>query len=187
MRGQNAGPAGRGPPLAERRHRPEGLGVEHDRGRRRFVGHGQQIADELDGGESRSEPRPEYDRVVFVIEDPGDRGLGIDFLEIVLGQGHRRRLDDFRGEQRLERLRDRERDEPSAGAAAGAADEERGPRVIERSGDDEELAERALVTPRRPARQERGGGLVVERRGCGRCLGCRGGPGSIATAEAERS
>jgi hypothetical protein len=41
---------------------------------------------------------------VVVVEDPGEGRLRVDLLDVVLGQGHRRRLDDLRCEQRLERL-----------------------------------------------------------------------------------
>ena len=109
-------------------------------------------------------PGPDHDRVVLVVEDPGERGLRVDLLDVVLGQRHRRRLDDLRREQRLERLRDRERHEAGAGATGGAADEQRGARVVERPGDHEQLAERALVAAHRslgeeraPRRRRRGG------------------------------
>ena len=57
------------------------------------------------------QPGADHDRVVLVVQDPGDRRLRVDLLDVVLGQGHRRRLDDLRGEQRLQRFRHRQRHE----------------------------------------------------------------------------
>ena len=101
---------------------------------------------------------------MLVIEDPGERGVGIDLLDIVLGQGHRRRLDDLGREHRLERLRHGQRDEAGPGAPGGAGDEQGGARVIERARDDQQLAERALVPACRPFRQEAGRDRVVKLR-----------------------
>ena len=81
-----------------------------------------------------------------------ERRLGVDLLDVVLGQGHRRRLDDLRREQRLERLGHGERDESRARPSGRAADEQRRAGVVERAGEDEELAERALVAALRPLR-----------------------------------
>ena len=78
------------------------------------------------------------------------------------GQGHRRRLDDLRREQRLERLGDGQGDQTGAGPSGRPADEQCGARVVERAGDHEELAERALVAAGRALRHQRGDGLVVE-------------------------
>ncbi len=68
------------------------------------------------------------------------------------GRRHRRRLDDLGREQRLERLGDGERHQAGAGSTGGPADEQRGAGVVERAGDDEQLAERALVAARRALR-----------------------------------
>ena len=70
-------------------------------------------------------PGPDDERVVLVVEDLGERGLGVDLLDVVLGQRHRRRLDDLGGEQRLERLGHGERHEAGAGAPRGATHEQR--------------------------------------------------------------
>ena len=77
---------------------------------------------------------------------------GLDLLDVVLGQRHRRRLDDLGREQRLERLGDGQRDQAGAGPAGGPADEQGRAGVVERAGDHEQLAERALVAARPVAR-----------------------------------
>ncbi len=184
---EHAGPAGRVPPLAERGHRAERLGVEDDRRRRRVVGDREQVAHELNRGESRSEARPEDDGIVLVVEDPGDRRLRVDLLEIVLRQGHRGGLDDLRGEERLERFGHGERDEPGTGATRGPADEEGRARVVERAGNDEQLSERALVAARRAIRQQRRRGLVVEGRDGGIGLRRRSRGGRVPSTEPERA
>ena len=76
------------------------------------------------GGRARPSPGrvaagPDDDRVVLVVEDAGERRLGVDLLDVVLGQRHRRRLDDLGREQRLERLGDGEGHEPDPGPAGG--------------------------------------------------------------------
>ena len=110
-------------------------------------------------------PGPSDDRVVIVVEDPGDRRLRVDLLDVVLGQGHRRRLDDLRREQRLERLGNGERDEPGAGPTRGPADEQRRARVVERAGDRRgpcrtcpcgRAAAAPAAAPRRPGRPSSG-------------------------------
>jgi hypothetical protein len=114
------------PPLAHRRHGPQRLGIEDHRRRRRVVVRdGEQHPHELPRREARSEPRPHHDRVVLMVEDPGDGRLRIDLLDVVLGQRHRGRLDDLRGEQWLQGFRHREGDEAGPGSAGRAADEQR--------------------------------------------------------------
>ena len=68
-----------------------------------------------------------------MIEDPGEGRLRIDLLDVVLGQGHRGRLDDLGREQRLERLRHGQGHEPDAGPTGGPADEQGRPGVVERA------------------------------------------------------
>ena len=138
--------------------------------------------DELSRGEPRPEPGTQDDRVVVVVEDPGDRVLGLDLLDVVLGQRHRRRLDDLRGEQRLERFRDGEGHEAGPRSCGGLADEEGRAGVVERPGDDEHLPEQALVPTLRPLREERRGGIVVEDR-----PGGRPGGGNRATGRSGRA
>ena len=110
-------------------------------------------------------PGPDDERVVLVVEDLGERGLGIDLLDVVLGQRHRRRLDDLGGEQRLERLGHGERHEAGPGTPRGAAHEQPGAGVVERSGDHEQLPERALVAALRALRDEPRDDVVVEQDG----------------------
>ena len=76
--------------------------------------------------------------------------LRVQLLDVVLGQGHRRRLDDLRGEDRLEGLRHGQRHEPGPGPAGRARDQQGRAGVVERARDDEQLAERALVAAGRP-------------------------------------
>ena len=141
------------PPALLRRQGPEGLGVEHDRRGGTVVAGRQQEPDELCRGEARPEAGPDDDRIVVVVEDPGERRLRVDLLDVVLRQRHRRRLDDLGGEQRLKRFRDRQRDEPRAGPARRAADEERRAGVVQGAGNHEQLPERSLVSPLVAGRQ----------------------------------
>ena len=145
VRGEDGRPAIALPPVLVGRERAERLGVEDD------------------AGALPSSPAARSSRTSSAVARPGRRPgpmtiaswswsriagegrLRVDLLDVVLRQGHRRRLDDLRREQRLERLGHRERHEPGARPARGPADEQRGAGVVERAGDDEELAERALV------------------------------------------
>ena len=49
-----------------------------------------------------AQARADDDRVVLVVEDPGERRLRVDLLDVVLGERHRRGLDHLGREQRLE-------------------------------------------------------------------------------------
>src|SRR4029078_12531835 len=75
--------------------------------------------------------------------------------------------------------------------AGGAADQQRRSRIVERAGDDEELAERALVGTCLPLRDERGDDVVVELRRPGRERHGRGRRGTtdggVTPAEADRA
>ena len=163
---QDARPDRTGPPLAERRHRSERLRVkDHRHWRGLCVRHGQEHPHQLGRGESRSQPGSHDDGVVLVVEDAGNRRLRVNLLDVVLRQGHCRGLDDLRGEQWLERFRDRERHEPRARATRRATDKERRTGVVHRARDDEDLAEGPLVAARRPLREQGRGRLVVHRLG----------------------
>ena len=148
MRRQDGRAAAALPPGVHRGQRAERLGIEQDR---RLVRPGDvdQLADQLGGGQPGPQPRSDHDRVVLVVEDAGERRFGVDLLDVVLGEAHRGRLDHLGREERLERLGDRERDQAGSGASGGAADQERRPGIVERAGDDQQLAERALVAARR--------------------------------------
>ncbi len=189
VRGQHGRTPAALPPAVHRRERAERLGVEHDRCLVRPA-RVDQLANELGRRESRAQPRPDDDRVMLVVEDAGDRRLRVDLLDVVLGKRHRRRLDDLGGEERLQRFGHREGDEPRSRPPGRAADEQRRPRIVERSGDDQQLAERALVATCRARREQRSGDVVVEpdravRQG-GRRLGRGGGLLLRAGAEADR-
>ena len=150
------------PPALERREGAEGLGVEDDRRRASIVARRQEHPDELGGGKPRPQPGAHDDRVVIVVEDPGEGRLGIDLLDVVLGQPHRRRLDDLGREQGLERFGHGERDEPGPGPTRCAADEQGRARVVQRAREDEDLAEGAFVAALVPDRQQRRRDRVVE-------------------------
>ena len=83
---QHARPAVAVPPALDRRERAERLGVEDDRRRAGVVAGREEHPDELGGREARPEPRPDDDRVVLVVEDPGEGRLRVDLLDVVLGQ-----------------------------------------------------------------------------------------------------
>ena len=155
---------GRLPPGVDRGQRAQRLGVEDDR-RAVVAGPIDEPADELGRREARAQARSHDERVVLVIEDPGEGRLRVDLLDVVLGQGHRRRLDDLGREQRLQRLGHGQRHEADPGATGRPADEQRRARVVERPGDHEQLAERALVAAHRPLGQERRHRRIVEPRG----------------------
>ena len=121
VRRQHGRPPVAVPPPGHRCERAERLGIEHDRRRLLVVRGREELADELRGGEARSQAGTDDERVVLVVEDPRQSRLRVDLLDVVLGQGHRRGLDDLRGEQRLERLGDGQRDEPRAGPSGRAA------------------------------------------------------------------
>ena len=161
VRRQDGGPPLAAPPAVHRGERAERLGVQDDRGRL-VAGPDDQLPDELGRRESGPQPGAQHDRVVLVVEDARQRRLWVDLLDVVLGQGHRRRLDHLGREERLERLGDGERDEACAGPTGGLAHEQCGPGVVERAGDHEQLAERTLVAAERSLRQQGGRQLVVE-------------------------
>ena len=135
------------PPAVHRRERAERLRIEHDR-RRLVAGRGDELANELGGGESRSQARTHHEGVVLVVEDAREGWFGINLFDVVLGEAHRRGLDHLGREQRLEGLGDRQRDEADAGPARRAAHQQRRARVVERAREHEQLAERALVAAR---------------------------------------
>ena len=97
------------------------------------------------GDRERWPDRADDQRVVLVIEDLGQRGLRVDLLDVVLGEGHRRGLDHLGREQWLEQYGTASVDEAGTGPSRGTADEQRGARVVERTGDHQQLAEAALV------------------------------------------
>jgi hypothetical protein len=99
---------------------------------------------------------------VLVVEDPGQGGLRVHLLDVILGERERRRLDDLRREERLERLGDGQRDEAGPGPARGLADEERGAGVVERPRHHQELPERPLVAADRSRGKQQAGAPVVE-------------------------
>ena len=78
---------------------------------------------------------------MLVIEDAGIGRFGVQLLDVVLGEGHRRRLDDLRGEDRLQGLGHGQRDQPGPAPAGGSRDEQGRAGVVERARDDQELAE----------------------------------------------
>ena len=162
VRGQDARPSDPLPPLVADGERAERLGVDDRRWRVALTLDGEQGADQVGRGQARPQPGSDDERVMLVVHDPGEGVLGLDLLDVVLGEGHRRRLDDLRREQRLERLGDGQGDQTGAGPSGRPADEQRGARVVERAGDHKELAERALVAAGRALRDQRGDGLVVE-------------------------
>ena len=101
--GSGPRPADDRPTSVDRGQRAECLGVDARPAaapRRRP----QRSPDELDGRETGPQPGTDDQGVVLVVEDPGERRPRVDLLDVVLGQAHRRRLDDLRGEQGLERL-----------------------------------------------------------------------------------
>ena len=130
-----------------------------------LLGRRQDEAQEVGRGQRRPQPGPDHQGVVLVVEDLRQRGLRVHLLDVVLGQGHRRGLDDLGGEQRLERLGHGEGHEAGAGTTRGAADEQRRAGVVQRARDHEQLAERALVAPRARAP---GRGAPSRRRPAGR-------------------
>ena len=162
VRGQDARPPDALPPLVADGQRAERLGIDHGRRRTAVVLDGEEAGDQLGGREPGTEARTDDDRVVLVVEDPGERIVGLDLLDVVLRQGHRRRLDHPRREQRLERFGNGQGDQPGARPAGRPADEQGSARVVERAGDDEQLPERALVAAGRPLRDERRDRPVVE-------------------------
>ena len=89
---------------------------------------GDQASDELGGRESGSQARPDDDRVMLVVEDAGERRLRVQLLDVVLGERHRRRLDHLRGEDRLQRFGDGQRDESGSGPPGGPRDQQGGAR-----------------------------------------------------------
>ena len=161
VRRQHGGSSLALPPAVHRGERAQRLGVEHER-RSLLPARVEQHPNEIGGRETWSQAGADHQRVMVVVEDPCERGLRIELLDVVFGQRHRRRLDDLRGEQRLERLGHGQRDEAHTSAAGGAAHEQGGPGVVERSREHEQLAERALVAALRAFRQERDRGLLVE-------------------------
>ena len=156
------------PPAVHRGQRSERLGVEHDRRRIGLARGADEQPHQLGGGQARPQPGSHDDRIVLVVEDLGQRRLRVDLLDVVLGQAHRRGLDDLGGEQGLERFGHGQGDQPGAGPTGGAADEQGGARVVERAGDHQDLAERALVATLRALGEQRGGAVVVELDGIGR-------------------
>ena len=123
---------------------------------------GEKLAHELGGREARSQARPDDEGVVLVVQDAGHRGFRVDLLDVVLGQRHRRRLDDLRREQRLERFGDGQRHKAGTGPAGRTAHEEGSAGVVQRAGDDEQPTERALVAACRSLGEERGDDVVIE-------------------------
>ena len=162
VRGEHAWPGDAGPPLVRRGQRPQCLGVEDRRGAGRLLGCRQDEAQEIGRGQRRPQTGPDDEGVVVVVEDLRQRGLGIHLLDVVLGQGHRRGLDDLGGEQRLERLGHGEGHEPGAGATRGTTDEQRRAGVVQRARDHEQLAERALVATRVAHRDQARHRIVVQ-------------------------
>ena len=110
VRRQHGGSSLALPPAVHRGERAQRLRVQHDR-RSLLPARVEQHPDELGGRETRPQAGADHQCVMVVIEDPRQRGLRIHLLDVVLGQRHRRRLDDLRGEQRLERLGHGQRDE----------------------------------------------------------------------------
>ena len=165
MRRQDRVPARGGPPAVGRRKRPKSLRVENGRRRCRLLGDRKQRGDQLACREARSKARPHHQRVVVVVEDPRQRLLGLHFFHVVLGQGHRGRLEDLGGEQGLKRFGDREGDQADAAPPGRPAHEQGGPGVVERAGQDQQFAEAALVTALRTLRQEVGGSGISEQDG----------------------
>jgi len=55
----------------------------------------------------RSQPGADDEGVVLVVEDPGQGGLRVHLLDVILGERERRRLDDLRREERLGATRGR--------------------------------------------------------------------------------
>ena len=151
-----------------------------------------QPSDELGRREAGPQPGPDDDRVVFVIEDPRVRRLRVELLDIVLRQGHRRRLDDLRREHRLEGLRHGQRHEAGPGPAGRPRHQEGCAGVVERARDDEELAERALMAACRALGEQRSRDRVIElggtiRERCRVVGAARGGGTAIATTEPDRT
>jgi len=62
----------------------------------------EEVLDERGRGEPGPQPRTDDDRVVLVVQDPGQGVIWFELLHVVLGQAHGRGLHDLRGEQRLE-------------------------------------------------------------------------------------
>jgi hypothetical protein len=64
------------PPVVHRRQRPERLGVEDERRRIRVAGPEQESTDQVGRGQSWAQTGPDHDRVVLVVQDPGQGGFG---------------------------------------------------------------------------------------------------------------
>jgi len=191
VRRQDGRPVHCVPPAIHRGQRAKGLSIKHDRGRCRLCRYGDELANQLNGRQARSETRSEDHSVVLVIEDPGERRIRLDLLHVVFGKSHRGGLDDLGREERLEGLGHGQRHEAGTGAARRTADQERRAGVIEGPSDDEELAEAALVAALGPLRQELGDLIVVEldrplRLDAGRRVAFRGFGRLTMAAESDR-
>jgi hypothetical protein len=112
-----------------------------------------------------AKPRTHHQGVVIVIEYAGQR-RPLDPLprRRPRAASQRRRLYNLGREERLERLRRGQRDEPGSGAAGGRANEQGRSGVVHRTGQDEQFSERALVATRRSLWQQCSDGDVVESR-----------------------
>jgi hypothetical protein len=82
---------------------------------------------------------------VIVIEDASQRLLRIYFLDIVLRKGESGCLDDLRREERLERLGSGESHEPCPSPPGGSANKQGRAGIVDRTGNHQQLAERAFV------------------------------------------
>jgi hypothetical protein len=163
VRGDDGGPPITVPPAVHRCEGAQRLRIEHER--RTLLAPGvDQVADQLRGRQPGPQSGADDEGVVIVIEDPRKRGLGVDLFDVVLRQRHRRRLDDLRGEQWLERLRHGKRDETDARPTRGPTHEQGRSGIVERAGDHQQLAERPLVPTGRSAGQKRDDRLLVELR-----------------------
>ena len=191
VRRQDGRPADAVPPVVGRGEPAQRLGVEDDRRRRRVLGRDEEVLDEGPASRARAAARdPRRSRRA--------RGRGS-------GSGRRpARAPPRRPRAGPSSWPRRPSPRTAAGAirgprgsrgrrpsrAAARADEQRGAGVVERAGDDEQLAERALVAAARAVGQERRDRVVVELARAGRAGGrvrVAGAPAVAVDAAARRT
>ena len=181
------------PPAVHRGHRPERLGVEHERGGIGLAGDRQQRAHELGGGEPRPQARARRRSRRARGRGSGPcAGSGSTSSTSSSGSAIVVASTTLAAKSGWSDSGTASVTRPTPAPPGRAADEQGRAGVVERAGDDEQLPERALVAAGRPLRDE-------GRRRCRRRASCAPvgngaarigrparSPRSVASAEADR-